>query len=249
MTNERTRTPEAVPNATDPGCDACSAEFPGLRDSRRSPDRAGVGSDGRVALADGHSIQYREGFPTMADRLKRFVIPEQLGVQHLIERVVMGRTEYIRADLVPSVHGDVIMFEGVEFVRDDPLAIIVGRDDLRRLVIAARKVAFDDPQDDSEREARLSELDAASEAFADRFDWPDQPEAEPSDPAVDGVAEMIVQWAGQPFSKGDSPYDLAERIVTGLRDQGIVEHGPVPSTMGSAANVRFHHDNPMGGSK
>lgn len=42
--------------------------------------------------------------------------------------------------------------------------------DVRRLVVAARKVAFEDQS----REA-LKELDAASEAFADRVPWDDEP--------------------------------------------------------------------------
>lgn len=44
--------------------------------------------------------------------------------------------------------------------------------DVRRLVIAARKVAF---EDQPSREA-LKELDGASEAFADRVPWEDEPE-------------------------------------------------------------------------
>lgn len=44
--------------------------------------------------------------------------------------------------------------------------------DVRRLIIAARVVAFEDQG----REA-LKELDEASEAFADRVPWDDEPEA------------------------------------------------------------------------
>jgi hypothetical protein len=47
--------------------------------------------------------------------------------------------------------------------------------DVVRLVIAARNVAFDDPCDDDARQ----ELDAASEAFADRVPWEDEPEGLP----------------------------------------------------------------------
>jgi hypothetical protein len=43
--------------------------------------------------------------------------------------------------------------------------------DVRRLVIAARIVAF---EDDTSPEA-IKELDAASEAFADRVPWDDEP--------------------------------------------------------------------------
>jgi hypothetical protein len=42
--------------------------------------------------------------------------------------------------------------------------------DVRRLVIAARKVAFDDPVVED-----FKELDAASEAFASRVPWEDAP--------------------------------------------------------------------------
>lgn len=45
--------------------------------------------------------------------------------------------------------------------------------DVRRLVIAARNVAFDDGPS---REA-LRELDQASEAFAERIPWDDEPES------------------------------------------------------------------------
>ncbi|WP_158611687.1 hypothetical protein [Teichococcus wenyumeiae] len=45
-------------------------------------------------------------------------------------------------------------------------------DDVRRLVIAARNVAFGDPTDPE----ALKELDKASEAFADRLPWQDEPE-------------------------------------------------------------------------
>ena len=51
-------------------------------------------------------------------------------------------------------------------------------DDVRRLVIAARVVAFQDQG----REA-MKELDAASEAFADRIQWDDEPLAESIDSA------------------------------------------------------------------
>lgn len=44
--------------------------------------------------------------------------------------------------------------------------------DVVRLVIAARNVAF---EDQPSREA-LKELDEASEAFADRVPWEDEPE-------------------------------------------------------------------------
>ena len=43
--------------------------------------------------------------------------------------------------------------------------------DVRRLVIASRRVAFET----QDREA-IKELDAASEAFADRVPWDDEPE-------------------------------------------------------------------------
>lgn len=46
--------------------------------------------------------------------------------------------------------------------------------DVVRLVIAARIIAFEDPPT---REA-LKELDAASEAFADRVPWEDEPPTE-----------------------------------------------------------------------
>lgn len=42
--------------------------------------------------------------------------------------------------------------------------------DVRRLVIAARVVAFED-----QGPAAIKELDAASEAFADRVPWEDEP--------------------------------------------------------------------------
>lgn len=45
-------------------------------------------------------------------------------------------------------------------------------DDVIRLVIAARVVAFSDQS----REA-IKELDEASEAFADRVPWEDEPES------------------------------------------------------------------------
>ncbi len=45
-------------------------------------------------------------------------------------------------------------------------------DDVRRLVIAARNVAFDNPT-----QAELRALDIASEAFASRVPWEDEPEA------------------------------------------------------------------------
>lgn len=45
-------------------------------------------------------------------------------------------------------------------------------DDVRRLVIAVREVAYTDAP---EPEA-LRELDRAVEAFAERVDWDDQPE-------------------------------------------------------------------------
>ena len=51
-------------------------------------------------------------------------------------------------------------------------------DDVRRLVIAARVVAFQDQS----REA-MKELDAASEAFADRVPWDGEPLAESIDSA------------------------------------------------------------------
>lgn len=44
--------------------------------------------------------------------------------------------------------------------------------DVVRLVIAARKVAYEDPGD----QALLRELDRAAEAFADRVPWDDEPE-------------------------------------------------------------------------
>jgi hypothetical protein len=43
--------------------------------------------------------------------------------------------------------------------------------DVRRLVIAARNVAFSDCSGEE-----LTELDAASEAFADRVPWDDEPD-------------------------------------------------------------------------
>lgn len=43
--------------------------------------------------------------------------------------------------------------------------------DVRRLVIAARIVAFED-----QGRAAIKELDAASEAFADRVPWDDEPD-------------------------------------------------------------------------
>lgn len=46
------------------------------------------------------------------------------------------------------------------------------RDDVRRLVIAARVVAFED-----QGEEALRELDQASEAFASRVPWEDEPDA------------------------------------------------------------------------
>ena len=45
-------------------------------------------------------------------------------------------------------------------------------DDVRRLVIAARNVAFDTPT-----QSELRALDIASEAFASRVPWDDEPEA------------------------------------------------------------------------
>lgn len=44
-------------------------------------------------------------------------------------------------------------------------------DDVRRLVIAARIVAFESQDDEA-----IKELDAASEAFAARIPWEDEPE-------------------------------------------------------------------------
>lgn len=44
--------------------------------------------------------------------------------------------------------------------------------DVRRLVIAARVVAFE-----GQSPTALKELDAASEAFADRVPWDDEPDA------------------------------------------------------------------------
>lgn len=46
-------------------------------------------------------------------------------------------------------------------------------DDMRRLIIAARIVAFEDPDDEN-----LKELGDASEAFADRIPWENDPEDE-----------------------------------------------------------------------
>ena len=43
-------------------------------------------------------------------------------------------------------------------------------EDVTRLVIAARKVAFEDQSPEA-----LRELDQASEAFADRVPWDDEP--------------------------------------------------------------------------
>lgn len=51
-------------------------------------------------------------------------------------------------------------------------------DDVRRLVIAAREVAFGDAPPDQNA---IKELDAASEAFASRIPWDDEPE--PAAPA------------------------------------------------------------------
>lgn len=45
-------------------------------------------------------------------------------------------------------------------------------DDVRRLVIAARVVAFSDQSKEA-----MKELDEASEAFADRVPWDDEPSA------------------------------------------------------------------------
>ncbi len=45
-------------------------------------------------------------------------------------------------------------------------------DDVKRLVIAAREVAFGDQPPSPEA---IKELDSASEAFADRVPWEDQP--------------------------------------------------------------------------
>lgn len=47
-------------------------------------------------------------------------------------------------------------------------------DDVRDLVIAARVVAFEDQGHEA-----IRALDKASEAFADRIPWEDEPEAEP----------------------------------------------------------------------
>ena len=46
--------------------------------------------------------------------------------------------------------------------------------DVVRLVVAARIVAFEDQSPEA-----LAELDQASEAFADRVPWEDEPSSEP----------------------------------------------------------------------
>lgn len=57
--------------------------------------------------------------------------------------------------------------------------------DVSRLVIAARKVAFDAPTPENasaeylaDWQRRVRELDQASEAFADRVEWDDAPDAD-----------------------------------------------------------------------
>lgn len=68
-----------------------------------------------------------------------------------------------------------------------PKAKEVLPEDVKRLVIAARTVAFGplsdlaNAQGDSEDAAAIKELDKASEAFASRIDWEDQPEGEDND--------------------------------------------------------------------
>ncbi len=52
----------------------------------------------------------------------------------------------------------------------DPLAAVLGGD-LRRLIVAARIVAFQTQSPEA-----ISELAAASEAFADAVPWDDEPE-------------------------------------------------------------------------
>jgi hypothetical protein len=64
--------------------------------------------------------------------------------------------------------------------------------DVRRLVIAARQVAFDDARS---RES-LNELDGASEAFADRVPWDDEPHEEDHQMDDDGRNVMLAFIVG-----------------------------------------------------
>jgi hypothetical protein len=71
-------------------------------------------------------------------------------------------------------------------------------DDVVRLVIAARGVAYYGPAADT-----MQELDQAAEAFAVRVPWDDEPDAEGSEPEV--VGEATPSLAGS----GSAPSTLA----------------------------------------
>lgn len=63
-------------------------------------------------------------------------------------------------------------------------------EDVRRLVIAARKVVFEDPTD-----AALDELDDAAEAFAERVAWDEEPEDDAAQPSIP-MSDMIEMYRG-----------------------------------------------------
>lgn len=64
-------------------------------------------------------------------------------------------------------------------------------DDVVRLVIAARIVAFEDRSPEA-----IKELDEASEAFADRVPWEDDPNAEEVTP--EDIAALLAEVAANP---------------------------------------------------
>lgn len=130
---------------------------------------------------------------------------------------------------------------GVEYVCATQLPVLP--DDVTRLVIAARDVAYSDPMPETMRE-----LDKAAEAFAERVPWDDEPDdiASPSAPvhASGGVeAVLTIDALAQEIRRVDGKHSLgagalAEAILPFIA-RAIASLSPAPTSgaeAGGAAN-------------
>lgn len=110
--------------------------------------------------------------------------------------------------------------------------------DVRRLVIAARVVAFEDVGMEA-----MAELDAASEAFADRVKWDD----EPAEECVGGVEDAV-----EVLSKDRTLADIeaaVRRIIAESPDQreGSLKIGQwITARMKAAAGKALNHPTTSG---
>ena len=138
-----------------------------------------------VAYEDAHNVALELGYPSLTEALEHLALrshtsePEAGAVAWRVRQRVMtfsgqpgpwwgyGESPVVSAD-------DPVYEQQALYTHPAPATADKLPDDVRRLVLAARAVAFGP---DCGRNAVIDALDKASEAFADRVPWDDEPPA------------------------------------------------------------------------